>query len=206
MEEFNEYFNRQIRLWGEETQKSLQDKKVAIIGGGNVAMDAARCALRLGAEKVYMIYRRTKAEMTARAEEIHHAEEEGIEFMFLTTPIEYVGDERGFVKQAKCLKMELGAPDESGRRSPVPIDGSEFMLDIDIAVVSIGTTPNPILPNSEKNLQVDKWGRVIVNENLATSIPGVFAGGDIVSGAATVITAMGAGKKAAQGIDEYLKS
>ena len=180
-------------------------KKVAVIGGGNVAMDAARNALRLGAEHVYLIYRRSRKEMPARAEEIVHAEEEGIEFMLLTNPIRYLGDENGFVKQVECIKMELGELDSSGRRRPVPIKGSEFKLDIDQAIVAIGTEPNRIIEKTTEGLKTGKGGEIQTDEFLQTSIKGVFAGGDIVTGAATVITAMGAGRLAAQSIDLFLK-
>ena len=180
-------------------------KKVAVIGGGNVAMDAARNALRLGAEHVYLIYRRSRKEMPARAEEIVHAEEEGIEFMLLTNPIRYLGDENGFVKQVECIKMELGELDSSGRRRPVPVTGSEFTIDIDQAIVAIGTEPNRIIERTTEGLKTGKGGEIQTDEFLQTSIKGVFAGGDIVTGAATVITAMGAGRLAAQSIDRFVK-
>ena len=179
-------------------------KKVAVIGGGNVAMDSARTALRLGADKVYLIYRRTRAEMPARIEEIERAHEEGIIFQELTNPIRYIGDENGFVKQAECLRMELGEPDASGRRSPVAMKGSEFMIDLDEVIVAVGTTPNPIIARTTPELKVKKRGEVEADELGQTSIAGVFAGGDAVTGAATVITAMGAGKTAAQAMHEYL--
>lgn len=179
---------------------------VAVIGGGNVAMDSARTALRLGANHVYLIYRRTEDEMPARAEETHHAEEEGIEFMILTAPVRYIGDEKGFVKQAECIKMELGEPDASGRRSPREIKGSEFLLDVDEVIVAIGTTPNPIIQRTTPDMKFKRKGEIEADESGRTSVPGVFAGGDIVTGAATVVTAMGAGRKAAQAMDEYLKS
>lgn len=180
-------------------------KNVAVIGGGNVAMDAARTALRLGSEHVYLIYRRSREEMPARAEEIVHAEEEGIEFVLLSNPIRYIGDEKGFVKQVECIKMQLGEPDSSGRRRPIPIEGSEFKLDIDEAIVAIGTTPNPIIAKTTEGLKIGKHGEILVDENLQTSVRGVFAGGDIVTGAATVITAMGAGRLAAKSIDRFIK-
>jgi len=180
-------------------------KRVAVIGGGNVAMDAARNALRLGAEHVYLIYRRSRKEMPARAEEIVHAEEEGIEFMLLTNPIRYIGDENGFVKQIECIKMELGEVDSSGRRRPLPIKGSEFKTDIDQAIVAIGTEPNRIIEKTTEGLKTGKSGEIQTDDFLQTSIKGVFAGGDIVTGAATVITAMGAGRLAAQSIDHFLK-
>lgn len=180
-------------------------KRVAVIGGGNVAMDAARTALRLGAEHVYLIYRRSREEMPARAEEIVHAEEEGIEFVLLTNPVRYIGDENGFVKQIECIKMTLGEKDASGRRRPIPIEGSEFTIDIDQAIVAIGTTPNPIIAKTTLGLKTGKHGEILVDENLQTSVRGVFAGGDIVTGAATVITAMGAGRLAAKSIDRFIK-
>ncbi|MCX5642527.1 MAG: NADPH-dependent glutamate synthase [Candidatus Omnitrophica bacterium] len=181
-------------------------KKVAVIGGGNVAMDAARTAKRLAAEHVYLIYRRTENEMPARIEELIRAKEEGIEFQLLTAPVSYIGDEKGFLRQAECIRMELGEPDSSGRRRPVPIKGSEFKVEIDQVVVAIGSTPNPIIQRTTPELKVKKWGTIEADENGATSIPGVFAGGDIVTGSATVITAMGAGRKSAAAIDQYLKS
>ena len=181
-------------------------KKVAVIGGGNVAMDAARTAKRLAAEHVYLLYRRTENEMPARIEEIVRAKEEGIEFKLLTAPVRYTGDEKGFLKQAECIRMELGEPDSSGRRRPVPIKDSEFKIEIDQAVVAIGSTPNPIIRRTTPELKVKKRGEIEADEDGRTSIPGVFAGGDIVTGAATVITAMGAGRKAAAAIDKYLKS
>ncbi len=206
----NEFLTRvnlmKAYLEGEYDTPVLRGKRVAVIGGGNVAMDAARTALRLGAEQVYLIYRRTENEMPARIEEIHHAKEEGIKFLTLTNPVRYIGDERGFVKQVECLKMELGEPDASGRRSPVPIKGSEFILDIDEAIVAIGTTPNPMIQRTTSELKFKKGGEIDTDEWGRTSMPGVFAGGDIVTGAATVVTAMGAGKKAAIAIDEYIKS
>ncbi len=180
-------------------------RRTAVIGGGNVAMDAARTALRLGAEHVFLIYRRSKKEMPAREEEIAHAEEEGIEFMLLTNPIRYIGDDRGFVKQMECIKMKLGEEDASGRRRPIPIEGSEFKMDVDQVIVAIGTTPNPIIATTTQGLKTGRHGIIEVDENMQTSVRGVFAGGDIVTGAATVITAMGAGRKAAASIDKYLR-
>ena len=180
-------------------------KRVAVIGGGNVAMDSARTALRLGAEHVYLIYRRSRKEMPARLEEIEHAEEEGIEFNLLTNPVRYIGNEKGFVRQVECIKMKLGEEDASGRRRPIPIEGSEFKMDVDQAIVAIGTTPNPIVPKTTDGLKTGRHGIIWVDENLQTSVRGVFAGGDIVTGAATVITAMGAGRKAAASIDKYVK-
>jgi len=179
-------------------------KKVAVVGGGNVAMDAARSALRLGAEEVYIVYRRSEAEMPARLEEIHHAKEEGIIFDVLTNPIEIL-DEDGWVKGLKCIKMKLGEPDESGRRRPIPVGGSEFVMDVDTVIIAIGTSPNPLIASTTPGLAVQKWGGIIVDEETcATSKDGVYAGGDAVTGAATVILAMGAGKKAARAIHERL--
>ncbi len=182
-------------------------KNVAVLGAGNVAMDSARTALRLGAENVYIVYRRSRAEMPARNEELEHAEEEGIQFRLLTNPVAIVGDERGWVKSLTCLRYELGEPDASGRRSPIAIKGSEFEIPMDTVVVAIGQGPNPLVTTSTPGLDLNKWGNIVVDEQtLLTSKPGVFAGGDIVTGAATVILAMGAGKQAAAGIDAYLKS
>ncbi len=180
-------------------------RRVAVIGGGNVAMDAARCAKRMGAEKVYLIYRRSKTEMPARREEIHHAEEEGIEFLLLSNPVKYLGDDKGFVNKAVVQKMTLGEPDDSGRRRPVPQPGSEYELDVDVVVVAIGTQANPIIKDATPDLPTNKYGYIIADVDGRTTKPGVFAGGDIVSGAATVILAMGTGKKAARAIEQYLK-
>jgi glutamate synthase (NADPH/NADH) small chain len=180
-------------------------KKVVVIGGGNVAMDSARSGLRLGADEVWIVYRRSREELPARAEEIENAEEEGIRFQFLTNPVRFIGDEHGWVKGMECVKMELGEPDESGRRRPVPIKGSEFVMDVDTTVVAIGRTPNPIIQSTTRGLQTTKWGTIIADEKTGqTSLPGVFAGGDIVTGEATVISAMGAGKRSARAIHEYL--
>ncbi len=181
-------------------------KRAAIVGAGNVAMDAARTAKRLGAEEVYIVYRRSKEEMPARKEEIGHAEEEGIKLQLLNNPTAIIGDDKGWVKGLQCVKMELGEPDASGRRSPVAIPGSEYVLDVDMVVMAIGQGPNPLIKDTTPDLEVNKRGNIVADENGATSIPGVFAGGDIVTGAATVISAMGAGKKAAVAIDEYLKN
>jgi glutamate synthase (NADPH/NADH) small chain len=179
-------------------------KKVAVVGGGNVAMDAARSALRLGADEVHIVYRRSEAEMPARLEEIHHAKEEGIIFDVLTNPIEVLGED-GWVKGLKCIRMKLGEPDESGRRRPVPIEGSEFVMDVDTVIMAIGTSPNPLIASTTPGLAVQKWGGIIVDEETcATSKDRVYAGGDAVTGAATVILAMGAGKKAAKAIHERL--
>ncbi len=180
-------------------------ERVAVVGGGNVALDAARTALRLGASRVYLIYRRSELEMPAREEEIIRAREEGIDFRLLTNPVSYIGDERGFVKQVECVKMALGEPDASGRRSPAPLEGSEFRIEVDEAIVAIGTTPNPIISRTTPELKIKKHGLIEADESGKTSIPGVFAGGDIVTGAATVITAMAAGRKAARAIDAYIK-
>ncbi|SIN84799.1 glutamate synthase (NADPH), homotetrameric, partial [Peptoclostridium litorale DSM 5388] len=181
-------------------------KKVAVVGGGNVAMDAARTALRLGAE-VHVVYRRSDAELPARAEEVHHAKEEGVIFDVLTNPVEILGDENGWVKGMKCVKMELGEADESGRRRPQVIEGSEFILDVDTVIMSLGTSPNPLITDTTKGLDVNKWGCIVADEaDGQTSREGIFAGGDAVTGAATVILAMGAGKAAAEAIDKYVKS
>jgi len=182
-------------------------KNVAVVGGGNVAMDAARTALRLGAEHVYIVYRRSEAELPARLEEVHHAKDEGIDFKLLNNPVAVVGDEQGWVKGLKCIQMELGEPDASGRRRPVAIEGSEFELAVDTVVIAIGQGPNPLVQSTTPGLETNKHGNIIADEETgATSKPGVFAGGDIVTGAATVILAMGAGKKAAVAIDQYLKA
>jgi glutamate synthase (NADPH/NADH) small chain len=182
----------------------LPAKNVAVVGGGNVALDSARTALRLGADHVYMIYRRGREEMPARLEEVHHAEQEGVDFNFLTNPIAYFGNEKGYVCEIECQKMELCEPDASGRRRPVACAGSNFKLKIDQVIVSVGTTPNPIIAKTTPGLETQKKGEIVVNEVGMTSIPGVFAGGDIVTGAATVITAMGAGRIAAAAMHDYL--
>jgi len=180
-------------------------KRAVVFGGGNVAMDSARTALRLGAEEVYVLYRRTKAEMPARIEEIHHAEDEGIHFELLTAPIEFLGDEKGWLRAVRCLRMQLGEPDESGRRRPVPIEGSEHEFPCDQAIVAIGNGPNPLVPATTPDLKTTRWGTIVADEATgATSKRGVFAGGDIVTGAATVIRAMGAGKVAARAIHQFL--
>ncbi|WP_213973819.1 NADPH-dependent glutamate synthase [Tepidanaerobacter acetatoxydans] len=180
-------------------------RKVAVVGGGNVAMDSARSALRMGAEEVYIVYRRSESEMPARKEEFEHAKEEGIIFKFLTNPTRIIGDEKGWVKGLECIQMELGEPDASGRRRPVPIKGSEFTLDMDTVVIAIGTGPNPLLIEATEGLKLNKYGYIQTDEDGRTSKEGVWAGGDIVTGSATVILAMGAGKKAAQSIHEYLQ-
>lgn len=191
----------------------MKGGKVAIIGGGNVAMDAARTALRLGADKVYVVYRRSMEELPARKEEVEHAMEEGIDFRLLNNPVEILGYnnpdnprdvKNGFVTGMKCIKMELGEPDARGRRRPIPIEGSEFTLDVDTVVVSIGTSPNPLIKSTTKGLEVNERGGIIINEDGLTTRDCVYAGGDAVTGAATVISAMGAGKHAAKAIDEYL--
>ncbi len=193
----------------------MKGGRVAVVGGGNVAMDAARTALRLGAEHVYIVYRRSMEELPARKEEVEHAIEEGIDFRLLQNPVEVLGynnpenpraPKNGFVTGLRCIKMELGEPDAKGRRRPVPIEGSEFVLDVDTVVIAIGTSPNPLIKSTTKGLETQKWGGIIVNEDSLTSREGVYAGGDAVTGAATVISAMGAGKVAAKGIDEYLKN
>ena len=181
-------------------------KKVAVVGGGNVAMDAARCAKRLGAEDVYIVYRRGEDELPARKEEIEHAKEEGIIFKLLTNPVEILPDENRFVGGIKCVEMELGEPDESGRRRPQVKQGSEHILDVDCVIMSIGTSPNPLIKSTTQGLETQKWGGIIADETGLTSRKGVFAGGDAVTGAATVILAMGAGKTAADAIDKYINS
>ena len=182
-------------------------KRVAVVGGGNVAMDAARCAKRLGAEEVFIVYRRSEAELPARAEEVEHAKEEGIVFHLLNNPTKILGDEQGNVKGMECIRMELGEPDESGRRRPVEVPDSEFVLDVDCVIMSIGTSPNPLIKSTTKGLETQRWGGIIVEESTGlTSREGVYAGGDAVTGAATVILAMGAGKTAASAIDEYIQS
>jgi len=180
-------------------------KNVAVLGAGNVAMDAARTAMRLGADKVRIVYRRSRDEMPARKAEIHHAEQEGIEFMLLTNPVRYIGDERGRLTQMECLRMELGEPDASGRRRPVAVKGSEFTIDTDLVIVAVGSGANPLLTSSTEDIQLNKWGYISADpESGKTSKKGVWAGGDIVTGAATVILAMGAGRKAADSMHKYL--
>jgi glutamate synthase (NADPH/NADH) small chain len=183
----------------------VKGNRVAVLGGGNTAMDSVRTAKRLGAERAMIVYRRSEKEMPARIEEVHHAKEEGIEFLTLTNPIEYLGDSEGRVKTMRVQKMELGKPDESGRRRPVPIEDSEYDIDVDIVVVGIGTAPNPIIPQSMPDLEVTRWGTLVVDEKtMQSSIPEIFAGGDIVRGGATVILAMGDGKIAAEHMHQYL--
>lgn len=206
----NEYLTRVNLMRAYKFPKSptpvIKAKKVATIGGGNVAMDAARTAKRMGAAESIIVYRRTKAEMPARAEEIHHAEEEGIKFEFLAAPLEIIGDEKNWVKALRCQRMKLGEPDTSGRRSPVPIPGSEFILECDVVIVAIGTRANPLLTATSPELKLNKKGYIHVDENGMTNLPGVFAGGDIVRGAATVILAMGDGKKCARSIDKFVRA
>ena len=181
-------------------------KRAAIVGGGNVAMDAARCAKRMGAEHVYVVYRRSEAEMPARREEIHHAKEEGIEFLFLNNPTKILGDDKGRVRGMECIRMELGEPDDSGRRRPIEVPGSEFELDVDAVIMSLGTSPNPLIRSTTPGLEANRKGCLVADEDtMVTTREGVYAGGDAVTGAATVILAMGAGKKAAEAMDKYLK-
>jgi len=180
-------------------------KKVAVIGGGNVAMDSARCSLRLGADEVYIVYRRSKEELPAREEEVENAEEEGIIFRLLNNPVKFIGDETGWVKGMECIKMKLGEPDASGRRRPIPIEGSEFIMDVDTVIIAIGQSPNPLIQRTTEGLEATKWGTIVTQEETgATTKKGVYAGGDVVSGAATVISAMGAGKTAAKNMHEYI--
>ena len=181
-------------------------KKVAIIGGGNTAMDSARCVLRIGAGEVYIVYRRSEAEIPARREEVENAMEEGIQFKFLTNPKRFLGDEKNWVVGMECYQMELGEPDESGRRRPIAKEGSEFIIDIDVGIIALGTTPNPLIAQTTEGLKTSKWGTVIADEETGRTVkPGVWAGGDVVTGAATVISAMGAGQLAATDIDKYLR-
>jgi len=204
----NEYLTRINLMAAYDFPRSdtpvLVGQRVAVVGGGNVAMDAVRTAKRLGAKEAMIVYRRTHDELPARAEEVHHAEQEGVKFEFLTAPVEVIGSDKRWVTGMKCQKMKLGEPDSSGRRRPEVIPGSEFVLDCDTVVVAIGTKANPLLTATCPELKLNKWGNIVADENGATSIPGVFAGGDIVRGAATVILAMGDGKKSAQAIDKYL--
>ena len=204
----NEFLTRNNLLFaykeGYETPNYV-GKKVAVVGGGNVAMDAARTALRLGAE-VHIVYRRSEEELPARAEEVHHAKEEGIIFDLLCNPVEIIGDENSWVKAMKCVRMRLGEPDESGRRRPEAVPGSEFLIDADMVIMSIGTSPNPLISSTTPGLDTNRWDCIVADDKGATSRKGVFAGGDAVSGAATVILAMGAGKTAAKAIDEYIRN
>ena len=205
----NEYLTRSnlMKAFDESsTTPIMRGKKVAVVGGGNVAMDAARTALRLGGE-VHIVYRRSEEELPARVEEVHHAKEEGIIFDLLTNPVEILEDEKGWVKGIKCIKMELGEPDESGRRRPVEVPGSEFVIDVDTVIMSLGTSPNPLISSTTEGLEVNKWKCIVADEEFGkTTKEGVYAGGDAVTGAATVILAMGAGNAGAKGIDEYLKN
>lgn len=206
----NEFLTRTNLMKAYEKDSStpiLKANKVAVVGGGNVAMDAARCAKRLGADDVYIVYRRSMKEMPARLEEVEHAQEEGIIFHTLNNPIEIIGTEDNFVKGMKCVKMELGEPDESGRRKPVEIENSEYILDVDAVIMAIGTSPNPLIRNTTRGLETDRRGCIITKDECGlTTKEGVYAGGDAVTGAATVILAMGAGKSAAKAIDEYIKN
>jgi len=207
----NEYLTRANLMkayrFPETDTPLIKSKNVAVVGGGNVAMDSARTAKRMGAEHVYLVYRRSKKEMPARVEEVHHAEEEGIEFHLLTNPITYHGDDEARVTSVECQKMELGEPDASGRRRPVAMKGSEFQLPVDTVIVAIGNGANPLVPSTTPGLDTNKWGNILADQETGkTSKKGVFAGGDIVIGAATVILAMGAGRKAAAAMHEYLKT
>ena len=206
----NEYLTR-VNLMGASTSNTdtpvLRGKNVAVVGGGNTAMDSVRTALRLGAERAIIVYRRSEAEMPARIEEVHHAKEEGVEFMTLCNPLEYFANEKGRVNRMRLNRMGLGEPDASGRRRPMPIDGSEFELDVDLVVVAVGVSPNPLVPSCLPDLKVTKWGTIVVDEDkMQSSIPDMFAGGDIVRGGATVILAMGDGRKAAENMDKYLQN
>ncbi len=207
----NEYLTRSNLMkaykFPEYDTPIVKGQKVAVFGGGNVAMDSARTALRLGSKEVYIVYRRSRTEMPARVEEVERAEEEGVIFTLLTNPVQFIGDEKGRVKAVECLKMELGEPDASGRRSPIPVKGSEFTIGIDVAIIAIGNGPNPLIPKTTPGMDITKRGNIIADPvTMKTSKIGVFAGGDIVTGAATVIQAMGAGRKAAKAIDEYLST
>ncbi len=205
----NEYLTRINLMKGyleEYDTPVIQSKRVAVVGGGNVAMDAARSAMRMGAEHVYIVYRRSEEEMPARKEEVHHAKEEGIEFLNLNNPVKIIGDENGRVCAMECIRMELGEPDESGRRSPIPVEGSNYNLEVDTVIMSIGTSPNPLIRTTTSGLEANKRGCLIVDEAMCTTKEGVYAGGDAVTGAATVILAMGAGKTAAQSIDKYIQN
>lgn len=204
----NEYLTRsnlmKAYLFPEYDTPPIKRQRVAVVGGGNVAMDSARTALRLGAD-VTVVYRRARQQMPGRDEEIHHAEEEGVKFKLLNNPVRIIGDDRHHVVGMECIRMELGEPDDSGRRRPVPVEGSEFIMDLDTVIVAIGNKPNPLIPQTMPQLETTAWGTIVADENtMQTSVPGVFAGGDIVSGAATVILAMGQGRIAARAIHEFL--
>lgn len=204
----NEYLTRinLMKAYLEDYDTPVRKSKaVAVVGGGNVAMDAARSAMRLGAERVYIVYRRSEDEMPARVEEVHHAKEEGIEFLYLTNPVRIISDGKGSVASLECIKMELGEPDASGRRSPKKVDGSNFTLEVDTVIMSIGTSPNPLIRTTTSGLEANRHGCLVVNEEMLTTKEGVYAGGDAVTGAATVILAMGAGKTAAKAIDSFIK-
>lgn len=203
----NEYLTRNnlMQAYSKGETPILHGKKTVVVGGGNVAMDAARTALRLGSE-VHIVYRRGLQELPARAEEVHHAQEEGIIFDLMTNPVEILEDENGWVRGVRCIRMELGEPDASGRRRPVPIEGSEFDMDCDTVIMSLGTSPNPLIPATTPGLDVNRWECIVADDDGKTSLEGVYAGGDAVTGAATVILAMGAGKKAAAAIDAYIKN
>jgi glutamate synthase (NADPH/NADH) small chain len=206
----NEFLTRtnlmKAYLYPEYDTPISMGERVAVIGGGNVAMDSARCALRLGAKKVYVIYRRSEVELPARREEVENAMEEGIIFTFLANPTGFLGDGRGWVTAMECIRMELGEPDDSGRRRPVPKAGSEFVIKADTVVIALGTTPNPLIAATTEGLETTRWGTVVADETTGRTVKtGVWAGGDIVTGAATVISAMGAGKRAAANIDAYLR-
>ena len=205
----NEYLTR-VNLMDASNPETdtpiLYGKNVAVIGGGNTAMDAVRTAKRLGAERAMIIYRRSEEEMPARVEEVHHAKQEGIEFMTLHNPIEYHADENGRVNEAVLQVMELGEPDESGRRSPVPVEGKTVTLPVDLVIVAVGVSPNPLIPSSVEGLEISKKGTIVVNDGMQSAIPTIFAGGDIVRGGATVILAMSDGRKAAKAMHEYLEN
>jgi glutamate synthase (NADPH/NADH) small chain len=205
----NEYLTRsnlmKAYLFPEYDTPIVRGKNVAVVGGGNVAMDSVRTALRLGADNAFIIYRRTEVEMPARIEEVHHAREEGVQFKLLTNPVEYIGNEEGWVTGVRCQQMELGEPDDSGRRRPVPVKGSEFVIPVDTVVVAVGTMANPIVPATTPGLETNRWGYIVTKDEAGlTSREGIYAGGDIVTGSATVILAMGAGRQAANAIHEYL--
>jgi glutamate synthase (NADPH/NADH) small chain len=205
----NEYLTRSnlMRAFDFPTYDTpiIRGKNVAVLGGGNTAMDSVRTALRLGADNAYIVYRRSEAEMPARAEEIHHAMQEGVQFHMLTNPVRFIGSDDGKVVAMECIKMQLGEPDSSGRRRPIPIDGSNFIMQVDLVVVAIGNSSNPLIPQTTPGLDTNKWGNILVNAGtMQTSREGVYAGGDIVTGGATVILAAGAGKKAAKAMHLYL--